>query len=358
MGGPDRTKPASSNAAPKLDPQPEVGNFGWRNSDGSETRIHIPTSGKSFVGEEKAIRTVYSDNSYISQVQRTNTAGRFWETTGKTGSRGKYGAQAHYKPQPTGVKVPADGFYNIKFDARYGQMGGKSIAALLQSSQAAEAPAAAAQPDQQQSQGETPATVEAEVNEIKEETPGEMIGRRVGLDPNAAPLGEGTIFSQAAGAFAMGYTPLLTPQNVFISPGGGGSYDQRQVSTSIFYEDDHRGLPITWRSPKGGVPIAMTYKDQTFYSFNDKLQYDEISNRQKPTRPLVLYDALPLGTPRQAVQPFRFKDVRLRAVPDTLNQIDHYAPPVQEVPGPAPPAATVASPFAMTSDPAVAGITS
>jgi hypothetical protein len=324
-----RTQVSISNQPPMV-PQPTSGTWGWKcTSDSGEARVRYDKN------TQVQSRTYYADNSYIGWqavgVLKSGGNSGYVEESGK--GSGVNGVQINKKPPARPTIVPNNAI-PVKFDQKYGQIVTPPIAPS-----APVAPVAPVTPGPSEPV-ETPSTI-PDVGDVNPSdgsfyTTAQVAGLQAGLDPSYNPLGQGTLISQLGGAWAAGYTPLLQPQKITVSQGGGGRYEQGQVSTSIYYEDEHNGHPITERSEKGGVPVKMYWKDQVLFEPDQKLQFEQISNRQTPSRPLSLYDALPLGTEYQAVQPFRFKDVRLRR---RVPQLNRDNPPIdQELPNPAVPA--------------------
>lgn len=83
-------------------------------------------------------------------------------------------------------------------------------------------------------------------------------------------------------------------------------YDQGQVSTSIYYQNDKYGWPKTIRSEKGGQPEIINRTKG--FEPHSILQYDQRSNEHLPERKLTLSHAIPLGVKleHQLQEPFRF----------------------------------------------------
>lgn len=347
MGKPARTESSVATVGP-LSPAPfgDYGEtYGWVNGDGSETRVFYGLNKASDFRGQTKIKTVYRDESYILQKIVSNSLTQpskwGWSLDDNKGNGSVYGIQVRKKAQKTPVTVPANALKGVSFDAKYGKMGGKPIPVAPETTVAPDA-TVAPQDNMSVDPTSSPGSAAAGAASL---TPGAAAGRAAGLDPLYNPLGKGTEASLSGSALAAGYTPLTQPQSIFVSQGAGGAYDQGQVSTSIYYEDDWKNEPITLRSQRGGIPQLAHWKDQVYYNFKSKLQVDQVSNDHTPSRPLTTYDALPLGTERQAIQPFRFKDIRLQRHAPVLNQINPYAPPVQEeIVGPAPPVQLVNAP--------------
>lgn len=112
--------------------------------------------------------------------------------------------------------------------------------------------------------------------------------------------------------------------------------DQNQVSTSLFYENDAIGVPISLRTEFGGRPVQIWAPGQVNFNKRAKLQVDRISNSWAPSRPLVIHDAIPLGIAfeHQLQQPFRFADMRARDLRPVLNKINPHGTPGSSVPPP------------------------
>lgn len=100
-------------------------------------------------------------------------------------------------------------------------------------------------------------------------------------------------------------------------------YDQGQVSTSIYYQNDKYGWPKSIRTEIGGKPEAI--KRDKGYIPNSILQFDSVSNDHLATRQLTLSHAIPLpvNTEQQLQEPFRFyiEDMKNMSVQDRVNII-------------------------------------
>lgn len=136
----------------------------------------------------------------------------------------------------------------------------------------------------------------------------------------------GVVTSQAGNATASGGFTLLVPAGIpptaFIySNNGGGPYDQGQISTSLFYQDDEFGRPVSWRSSFGGIDSKIK-RDRAFNK-RSRLQIDAISNGHTPSRALRITEPIPVGIQHkwQVQQPFRFKPMGLKDM-DYANRAD------------------------------------
>lgn len=98
-------------------------------------------------------------------------------------------------------------------------------------------------------------------------------------------------------------------------------YDQGQVSTSIYYQNDKYGWPKTLRSERGGQVESI--KRDKGYIPNSILQLEQVSNDHLATRQLTLSHAIPLPvkTDQQLQQPFRFfvEDMKNMSTQDRVN---------------------------------------
>lgn len=106
-------------------------------------------------------------------------------------------------------------------------------------------------------------------------------------------------------------------------------YDQGQVSTSLYYQNDDSGIPITRPSGEDGKPDFIR-REQSYT--DDILQLDEISNSHPPKRRLTMSDALPFGIKRHRIEePFRFTHRLLQGVMDTAKESFFANEPINEL---------------------------
>lgn len=98
-------------------------------------------------------------------------------------------------------------------------------------------------------------------------------------------------------------------------------YDQGQVSTSIYYQNDKYGWPKTIRTELGGQVESI--KRDKGYIPNSILQLEQVSNDHLASRQLTLSHAIPLPVTaeQQLQQPFRFfvEDMKNMSTQDRVN---------------------------------------